>query len=213
MELLQMSLMPANIAATLFLALMVLYWLMVILGALDLDFLDVDVDTDVDVDLGTDLDISVGVFDGMLAFFYLGKIPIMILLSILALCLWVVSIIANGYLNPSGSLILGLPIAAGNLIVSPLICKIVCAPLAKLFMALKRDPNAPADVVGRICKVTTTQVSAKMGQAEVPTGGAPVLLNVVADGDHVFKKGDEAVVIGKDDKKGVHIIAPVNLED
>lgn len=208
-----MSLMPANFGATILLAMMVCYWLMVILGTLDLDFLDFDIDTDIDADLGSDLDVSVGVLDGMLAFFYLGKIPIMILLSIFAMCLWVISIIANGYLNPSGSLVLGLPIAAGNLVVSPLICRIICTPLARLFMALKKDPNAPADVIGRICKVTTTQVSAKMGQAEVPTSGAPILLNVVADSDHVFQKGDEAVVIGKDEKKGVHIIAPVNLED
>lgn len=214
MELLQMSLMPANIAATVFLAMMVAYWLMVILGAMDLDFLDFDLDTDVDADVDLDLGgAPVGVFDGMLAFFYLGKIPIMILLSIFAMCLWVVSIIANGYLNPSGSLALGLPIAAGNLVVSPLVCKVICTPLARLFMALKKDPNAPADVIGRICKVNTTQVSKKMGQAEVPTSGAPILLNVVADGDHIFKKGDEAVVIGKDETKGVHIIAPVNLED
>jgi hypothetical protein len=212
-ELLHMSLMPANIGATVFLAMILAYWLTVLLGALDLDFLDFDLDADVDADLGSDLDVSVGVFDGMLAFFYLGKIPLMILLSIFALCLWVISIIANGYLNPSGSLALGLPLAVGNLIVSPFICKVICAPLARFFMALKKDPNAPADVMGRICRVTTSQVSAKMGQAEVSTSGAPILLNVVADGDHVFKKGDEAVVIGKDEKKGVHIIAPVNLED
>jgi len=212
-----MSLMPANLGATILLTMMVCYWLMVILGALDLDFLDFDIDTDMDADLdadlGSDLNVSVGVLDGMLAFFYLGKIPVMILLSIFAMCLWVFSIIANGYLNPSGSLVLGLPIAAGNLVVSPFVCKIICTPLARLFMALKKDPNAPADVMGRICKVTTTQVSTKMGQAEVATSGAPILLNVVADGDHTFKKGDEAVVIGKDEKKGVHIIAPVNLED
>ena len=78
---------------------------------------------------------------------------------------------------------------------------------------LKKDPNAPKDVVGRICKITTTQVSKKMGQAEVPTKGAPILLNVISDEGHVFHKGDEAVVMSKDNDKGVYVIAPVNLED
>ena len=65
----------------------------------------------------------------------------------------------------------------------------------------KKDYNAPRDVKGRICKVITTQVSEKMGQAEVPTKGAPILLNVVANGDHVFHKGDEAVVVEKNEEK------------
>ena len=52
-----------------------------------------------------------------------------------------------------------------------------------------------------------------MGQAEVPTKGAPILLNVVSDGDHVFHKGDEAIVVENDKEKGVYVIAPVNLED
>ena len=188
-----MSLMPANIGATVFLAMILAYWLTVLLGALDLDFLDFDLDADVDADLGSDLDVSVGVFDGMLAFFYLGKIPLMILLSIFALCLWVISIIANGYLNPSGSLALGLPLAVGNLIVSPFICKVICAPLARFFMALKRS-----------------MLGGRYGP-HLQSNHLPSVRNGASGGLHTgpdtaecccrrrscLQKGDEAVVIGK----------------
>lgn len=215
METIQAAFLPANVFFTVLMLLMLLYWIMVVLGTLDIDFLDFDLDVEGDVDVDVDgvMDGAAGGFvDGFCAFFYIGTIPLTILLSILIISMWFISIIANGLINPSGSMVLGFPIAAGNVIVSPFVCKVVCMPLKKLFSGLS-SAGTIHDVVGRICTVTTTQVSTKMGQAEVPTGGAPVLINVVADGSHVFHKGDEAVVIEKDNEKGVYVIAPVNLED
>ena len=218
MELIQAAFLPANLFFTLIFLLVCLYWLSVILGALDLDFLDIDLDTDSDLDVDADGDVDIGApgagfFEGLLAFFYFGKIPVMILLSITVLCMWTISMYANSHFNPKGTFVLGIPVAIGTIIASPIICKIICMPLARFFGMFKKDYHAPRDVKGRICKVITTQVSEKMGQAEVPTKGAPILLNVVANGDHVFHKGDEAVVVEKDEEKGVYVIAPVNLED
>ena len=80
-------------------------------------------------------------------------------------------------------------------------------------MTYNKDYNAVKDVVGRICHVTTTEVTAKkMGQAEVKTKGAPIILNVIVQGDSILKKGDEAVVIERNDTKGIYYIAPANLE-
>ncbi|MBN1125242.1 MAG: DUF1449 family protein [Sedimentisphaerales bacterium] len=223
MEFIQAAFSGPNLLCTIFLLLMFLYWIMVILGALDVEFLnvdagadtDVDLDVDADADADTDVDIGVGGFlDGFLAFFYIGTIPVMVLLSVLALCMWSISILANWYLNPGGSVLVGLPIAMANVIVSLMICKIVCMPLARFFSMFRKDYNAPRAVIGRIGKVITTEVSAgRIGQVELTTHGAPIVLNVVTDGSHVFHKGDEAVIVNKDEKKGVYTIAPVNLED
>jgi hypothetical protein len=227
MELVHAALLPVNFALTVLLLLVVFYWLMVILGALDADLFDIDFDTDVDVDLDVDID---GDFDfdvdgeidgdiagggflrGLLEFFYIGEVPIMILISILILCMWAISVIANYRLNPTGSVILSLPILAGNLVVSLMVCKVFIMPFRKMFAALNKDANASRPVMGRICTVTTTQVSQKMGQAEMSSKGAPILINVVADGENVFHKGDEAVVISKNAENGVYTIAPVDLK-
>ena len=258
MELIHVAFLPVNAVLTVLLLLVILYWIMVILGGLDVNLFDVDlgdadigadvevdadfgadVGADVDADVGADVDADLGAdvqadigadmdadadahagVDGadagalrsVLHFFYIGEVPVMILVSIFILSCWTISVIANYYLNPSGSLILGLPILAGDVFVSAFICKVFAMPLKRLFEAFDKDANAPRDVMGRICIVTTTTVSKKMGQAEVTTKGAPLLLNVVSDSDHVFKKGDEAVITGRNKKTGVYTIAPVDLE-
>lgn len=205
---------PVNVVLTVLLILVVLYWLMVIFGAMDLDFLDIDFDNDVDMDFDADAEIDgdAGFLRGVLEFFYIGEVPVMILFSILILSMWAVSMIVNHVLNPAGSVLLGLPIFCVNLVVSIMICRVFAMPFRKVFSALNKDVNASGDVMGRICIVTTTQVSKKMGQAEMPSRGAPVLLNVMAEGDNVLNKGDEAVVIGRNSEDGVYIIAPVDLE-
>ena len=85
-------------------------------------------------------------------------------------------------------------------------------PLKKMYEMFNKDYNAPKQVIGRICIVTTTAVSEKMGQAEVKTKGAPIVLNVISDGKHVFKRGDEAVIVSRNDEKGIYTIAPLDLE-
>ena len=85
-------------------------------------------------------------------------------------------------------------------------------PLKKIYNLFNKDCNAPKKVMGRICIVTTTLVSDKMGQAEVKTKGAPIILNVISNGEHVFHKGDEAVVVGREAEKGIYTIAPLDLE-
>lgn len=230
-ELIDAAFSPVNLPLTVTLILMVLYWITVILGVLDVELFDIDLDSgvdidadldfdvdadvDVDVDAGADMDVGVegvGFLRSMLLFFYVGEVPIMILFSILVLSLWTISMFANYHLNPSGSLLVGLPLFAGNFVVSLLICKVIGMPLRKFYSKLNKDENAPRDVMGRICVVITSSVSKKMGQAEVKTRGAPILLNVVSEDDHVFNKGDEAVVTGKDEQSGVYTIARVDLE-
>ena len=219
MGLVTAAFMPVNVVLTVLLILVVLYWLMVIIGALDIDLFDFDIDVDADADVDFDADADVdadfaggGFLRGLLEFFYIGEVPVMILFSILILCMWMISMAANQFLNPAGSMLIALPIFAGNVFVSVFITKVVFMPFENLIKSFNEDANATRVVIGRICVVTTTQVSDKMGQAEMPSKGAPVLLNVVAEGEHVFHKGDEAVVTGKNSVNGVYTIAPVDLE-
>ena len=224
MELIQAAISPVNLVLTVPLMLMVLYWITVIAGVLDVDFLNIElpdsgleIDADVDFDLDADGEVDLGAEAGglgrsILHFFYVGEVPIMVLSSILILCLWTISMLSNHYLNPRGSLLIAAGMFIGNAAASLFICKVIAMPLRRVYLSMEKDRNAPRDVLGRICVVVTTSVYEKIGQAEVKTRGAPSVLNVVAEDDHVFKKGDEAVVTGKDKQRGVYTIAPVNLE-
>lgn len=214
-ELFQTAFSPVNIPLSTLLILIVVYWSTVILGVMDINFLDFDLpDAGLESDIDGDLDAE---FDGsfmrsVLAFFYVGEIPIMIILSILILFMWMVSMIANHHLNPTGSLIIGFPIFIGNFIISLFACKFFTMPLKKIFNVFEVDANASRSVIGRICIVKTTKLVNQLGQAEVNSKGAPIVLNVMAQSGCTFVQGEEAVVVEKNKENGVYIIAPIDLE-
>lgn len=221
---------PVNVLFTVLLLVVGLYWVLVILGALDIDLFHIDVahggadfHVDGDVDLGHDVGghvdghvdgIEPGLGHSVLHFFYFGEVPTMLLVSIMVLSLWAFSMLGNHYLNPQGSPAMAVAIFVGNFAVSTLVLKFVALPLRTLYFILNKDYNAPGDVVGKVCQVVTTHVTReKMGQAEVPTKGAPLLLNVLARDEHVFNRGEQALVVERDMAKGTYRIAPVKVED
>ena len=227
-ELITVAFSPVNLVFTVLLLLMIVYWVTVIIGVLDVDLfnielpesgpeVDADVDVDVDADVDADGELDIGGTDmtrSILHFFYIGEVPVMVLLSVLILSLWTLSMLGNYYLNPARSFAIAIPIFFGDLVASLFIVKVFAAPLRRFYALLNKDYNAPRHVMGRICSITTTQVSKqKMGQASVRTAGAPIVLNVRSQDDHVFEKGDEAVIVKRDEKMGVYLIAPVNLEE
>lgn len=209
---------PVNVVFTVLLLLTGLYWLTVIVGLLDVELFNIEmpeaeIEPGMDAD-GADVDaVGVGPLRSILQFFYVGEVPTMILASVLILSLWTFSMLGNYYLNPGRSMLVAIPILAGNLVASSIMMKILVAPLRRFYAMLNKDYNAPGKIIGKICTVTTTHVSReKMGQAEVSTKGAPIVLNVLSQDQHVFGKGEEAVVVEKDDEKGTYLIAPVDLE-
>jgi hypothetical protein len=221
---------PVNVVFTVLLLVLGLYWILVILGALDIYLFHIDLShggadfhvgggVDAGHDLGGHVD---GHVDGVepafghsiLHFFYIGEVPTMLLISVMVLSLWAFSMLGNHYLNPEGSIAMALAIFVGNFAISTLVLKFVALPLRTFYFILNKDYNAPGDVVGKVCRVVTTHVTReKMGQAEVPTKGAPLLLNVLAHDEHVFNRGEQALVVEKDIAKGTYRIAPVKLED
>ena len=208
-----------NIVFTVLLLLMGLYWITVILGVLDVNLFEIDL-PDSGLEAGPEMDVDVdtgglpsGPLRSFLHFFYIGEVPTMVLASILILSLWTFSMLGNYYFNPNGSMAVALPIFLGNLAASAFVMKLFAMPLRRLYTMLNKDYNAAGDVVGRIGKVITTRVRKdKMGQVEVPTKGAPIILNVLSQDDHEFARGDEAVVVSKDSERGTYLIAPVDLE-
>ena len=136
-EIIDFALSPANVIITGLLILMTVYWLIVLIGFVDLDMfdLDVDVDADADVDVDSDLDgegLHVGWLNHVLYFFNLGQVPLMIFLTFLILPAWTITMIVNSELGIS-SMLPGLLVLAGALFVSLFIAKFCTMPFVKLF--------------------------------------------------------------------------------
>jgi uncharacterized membrane protein len=201
-ELVQAAVSPPNLLATGLLVFVLLYWLTVILGLLDFKTLDLHVEHDAHAaHMGVDW------INHALAFFNLGRVPLMVFLSFVALPLWVGSILTNYYTH-NHSLLLGLLFGLPLLLASLLAAKVLTAPFVRLFASLERDQASGQNAVGKVCTVLLPTSQQRLGQALVRAHGAALTLNVKAASATELRKGDTALVIDYDAHGRCYLIEP-----
>ncbi len=203
LELLDAAVSAPNIIPTALLIFVLVYWLIVILGAIDTDFLDIDVDVEADADV--DGEFSVSWFNHVLAFFNLGQVPFVLFLTFLVVPWWAITVLGNHYLG-NESFIFSLAVLVPALIISLFIAKFLTAPFVRIYQALDQEDNTTP--VGKICRITTAASHAKVGQAQVSTGGAPIILSVRAYEGSSLLAGDSAMVIEYDAGGNVYLVEP-----
>ncbi|MGI4866303.1 MAG: hypothetical protein ACRYFZ_20420 [Janthinobacterium lividum] len=205
-ELLQAAVLPPNLVATGLLVFVLLYWLTVIVGLLD--FKTADLHLGGHVDLHADgAHLPHGDSDwlnGALAFFNLGRIPLMVFISFVALPLWVGSILAN-YYTGNTSLLRGLVFLLPLFVGSIFLAKFLTLPFVKLFAALEKDHDGGAVALGKVCTVLLPATTDQLGQATVHIDGAPLMLNVRALSG-ALAKGETALVIDYDAQRRCYLI-------
>lgn len=185
----------------------VLYWLMVILGALDLDVIHFGDggDADHDADAGSNP-------NAVLEFLRVGKVPLTIIVSTFTFIGWSVCLVAGGFLRPLvpgwSWWLFGTAALAGAIFLAMLGTGFLLAPIAKLFSAA-RQPSAD-DLIGKLVEVTSSTVDARFGTARHDRlNGEDVLLNVICEAHHHLRRGNQAVVMSYDAATGVCLIAPL----
>ncbi len=196
-----------NLPYTLLLLLVVFYWITVMLGVLDVDALDLDM---VDAEGGVEHAAAGGGHEGLLEYFNLRKVPLSIVVSLFALSLWLLGVLANHYLHNTASRLLGLVIFVPNVILSAHVAKVVTRPLVPLFRSMHADSAESRDLVGTRVIVTSSRADGTFGQAEVASDGVPITLSVRTEGE-VLPKGTEAVIVYEDAGKQVYIISKLEV--
>lgn len=196
--------------ATVLLLLICLYWVLMLLGAVDLDFLDLDIDLDLDADADLSVDMnsaapSVLQF-GMVPLNWLniGSVPTMLWGSIFALTgfvvsrLWNADVLHESFLWPADVLRV-----LRDFGVAALITKGMTQPLRGKFD--HEEPNRADQIVGRTCTVLTSEVNRVFGEAELATDGAPLRLKVRNDkGD--LSRGDRALITFYREEENVYVV-------
>lgn len=207
-ELWEQALLPFNLPLTVLMGLVAAFWLLSVVGAVDVDTFDTDFDIDADGDTG-----GGNVFDGVLKFVNAQDVPIMIVLSLLALFMWLVSIGSNFYLNPEHEEGTALALLAGNLVVSVLAVKGITQPLRPLFRVIKQDQEHHEPLVGSSGQVKSRTLDQSFGQCEiVRPNGAPALLNCrLASDEEPLARGQQILVIDYDDSDRKFIVKPLNI--
>ncbi len=212
-DLLNAAFAPVNIGYTILMMIVLLYWLSVILGAIDLDAFDLDLDADVDVDADVDLDADVdaeagsigGAIAGVLAFLNFGRVPFMLIMSVVILTAWSLAILTNHYYGNytwGVALVAFLPI----MLVSFIVAKIVSTPFVPLFARFNQVVKE-IDYIGHPCRLRLPASADKFGQAEVNIDGDNLLINVkTAEGEDGLASGEEALVIGQTADKRYYLV-------
>ena len=206
-----------NAVMTVIMAVLVVYWLFVLLLGVGLEDLDLGFDFDVDVpdvDADTDIDAgnevaaekSPGFFMQFLKFLNVGRVPFMLILSTFKLFTWIGSLITTSLVSVTSwglsSLFILIPIA----IVAVFFTKFATNPMVKFFKEIGYKGEEEIDFLGRSGKMLSNIKDEKIGTAEFLVEKNPIKLNVKSLDGAEIKYGDYIVVMDESDDKKYYLV-------
>lgn len=174
------------------LCVVILYWITVALGLLDVDLLDFNAD-------GAESGLSNAQgLGGLLLKLGIRDVPVTLLLTLLTFFAWLfcyfIELLALRFVPlgwfryPIGLLVLAVSLAAALPVV-----RLLSAPLRPLFRKFSSDTTR--SVLGQTVVVRSGRVTAAHGEAVMENGGAGLILRIRADESLGFKRGDRVVLL------------------
>ena len=210
LELLEFAFSGINLVPTVLMIFVIVYWLIVILGIVDIDSIDFDLDMELDADADIDADVDVGGLSSVLAFFNIGHMPLMVFVTFFTLPLWAITLLVNDFLG-NGSFLIGLAVLFGTAFISLFIAKFLTIPIAKFYRRVKENTEAVVTIVGKICTAKLPITSELTAQAEIKVNGTSVLINARTRSGFEVAKGATALVIDFDESNKLYYVEPYNL--
>lgn len=208
------------------LAISLLYWLLIIVGAADLNPFDgaegaikggVEGAVKGAVE-GAVKGVAEGVGDGAsavkasflteaLSFLGLTKVPVTISFSLFTLFAWFLSYATRFALDPVlGGVLSGIAATAVAVVGGFGITSLLTKPLSGLFKETHRPGGK--GLVGRTVKITTEIVDATRGQGEVDDGAGGITVTIRCESG-TLKRGDEAVILEAEPETGIYWVEPL----
>lgn len=176
----------------------VLFWLVAVLGLIDLDVLDLpEPDGDISVEGGGSE--SGDVLAGLMLRFGLVGVPVTVIVSFVALFGWLISYYLVyfffGYV-PEGVFryLAGIPAFLIALYLAVMITAVVIKPI-RVFFSKVESQQTIKHILGQTAVVRTSRVDPSFGEAVLEDGGAGLILKVRSRGEDKFKKGDRVVLL------------------
>lgn len=202
-DLLHFAFAGANIIPTTLLIFVVAYWLVVIIGIIDIEAFDFDLEMDMDGD------VEIGGLASVLSFFNIGEMPFMVFVTFFTLPLWVTTLVFNDLLGFSGFLsgmIIFIPAFLGSLFVA----KVLTIPIARFYKKVKQNTEAVEEIIGKICTAKLIIGPERKGQAEIKVNGTSVLIYAKTRNETV-EKGETALVIEFVKEENFYYVEPYKL--
>ncbi len=187
---------------TLLLVLVLLYWGLVILGALDIEVFDFDVDAP---------EGSEAAGGGLFPVLGLTGVPVTVAISVLVLWAWLFTALGSEVLNTLVAegvvrTLLAVLVLLLSVMVAVGVSALSVRPLQRFFNT--PEARRRASLVGQICTVTTLRVDEAFGQAEFDDGGAGLLVQVRAKEGNGLSKGSKALIVSRDKQVSAYWVRP-----
>ena len=171
------------------------YWVLAIIGMVDIELFDIGLDIDID----TEVD-SIGGVAGLLLSLGLTGVPITIVISLLVLNGWIACYFIALVMPDLPELLsvitflINIGIFIISFAISIFVTAIMIRPLKGLFKKLNQTPVSRS-LLGISCKVRSSRVDSEFGEADCSHDGASLLIKVRSSDNEVFKKGDIVTII------------------
>ncbi len=189
---------------TFLLVVIICYWLLALLGAVDIDMFDLDLDIDTGLETDMDAEGLSGVTGFMLKWGLTG-VPVTVVISILVASAWLVcyAVVSLVFpLLPWDTLrgVMGLALLLISFALAIPITAQFIKPIKQVFVS--HTAANKASFIGSECLVKTGSVTETFGQAEYEDGGAGMLFDIRAATADGIKKGDLVVLKKYDEESG-----------
>lgn len=142
-----------------------------------------------------------------LAWLGLTRVPVTISFSLFSLFGWFISFATRHALDPVvPGFVSALAATAGGVLGGLLVTSFLTRPLAGLFQEGTRPGGA--GLVGRTVKVTTERADHERGQGEIDDGAGGITVAIRTAPGTSLSRGDAAVIIEVDVEKGLYTVEP-----
>lgn len=199
-EIVTIAISGANFFPTVLFLLVLIYWLISLIGALDIDIFDIDIDFEAE---GLHIDIF--------SFLKLNNIPVTIYITMVVFISWIMCISITLFTGiSSGTLgylymVLSFPIAI-------LCTSFLTIPLKGVFKGIgESKTRSNENLKGQLCTLKFNLTGDKISQATIEDDEAEVLINVKKSrNSEDIPKGGTGLVIKEDESKQFYIIEHYN---
>ena len=195
---------PVNLY-TIVVGVLVFFWVLVIIGAADMDIISIEADPHLhmSVDIDMNAESSVPGFVGLMKSLGLLGIPFSVVLSVHFFTAWVLTYIMSSIMfmvfSPGiMTYLIGSGILVGNFFLAIPVTVIAVKPFRKVFE--RHSAMSNKDIVGSICRVTSLEVDRKFGQGVAIATDGEMNVRIRSDVPNSITKGSLVRIIAYNDE-------------
>ncbi|WP_158209252.1 OB-fold-containig protein [Myroides phaeus] len=225
-----------NAIMTVLMIISIIYWIISFLGGgIDNTDIDLDLDVDINADIGVDADVDTdfdltnnnvdtitdnnidttvhsdpSVFIKFLHYINVGKVPFMIVLTLLKFFTWAGTLLATTIPTVSNlgmkSVVILIPLS----FIAIFVTHYATTPIARFLYNTGYHGEEAIDFIGKEGKMISSISAVKKGNVEILIENAPVKLLVTSKDGQPLSFGDKVLIINKSTDKNVYIAKKIN---